>query len=86
MGAMWHLGHVVEPRVAHARRRRRTGRGHVAGGHACPWVHADARVGRHVAGGVAASHASDPSMNLRSRGPESTRSFINARAQKEEIS
>ena len=27
-------------------------RGHVAGGHACPRVHADARVGRHVAGRV----------------------------------
>ena len=43
-------GHVAGPRVAHARRRRRTGRRHVAGGHACPRVHADARVGRHVAG------------------------------------
>ena len=45
-------GHVAGPRVAHARRRWRTGRGHVAGGHACPRVHANARVGRHVAGRV----------------------------------
>ena len=35
-----------------------------------------------VAGDVAASHASDPSTNLWSRGPESTRSSINARAKK----
>ena len=27
---------MTGPQVAHARRRRRTGRGHVAGGHACP--------------------------------------------------
>ena len=27
---------MVEPRVAHARRRRGTGRGHVVGGHQCP--------------------------------------------------
>ena len=39
-----------------------------------------------VAGDEAASHASDPSTNLRSRAPESTRSSINARAQKEGIS
>ena len=38
--------------VAHARRMWRTGRRHVAGGHACPRVHVDARVGRHVAGAV----------------------------------
>ena len=38
--------------MAHARCRRHTGRGHVAGGHACPRVHTDARVGRHVAEGV----------------------------------
>ena len=31
-----HWGHVVGPRVAHARCRRHTGREHVAGGHACP--------------------------------------------------
>ena len=31
------------------RRKRRTGRRRVAGGHAYPRVHADARVGRHVA-------------------------------------
>ena len=36
---------MAEPRVAHERRRRRTGRGHMAGGRACPGVHADARVG-----------------------------------------
>ena len=42
--------HVAEPWVAHARRRRRTGRGHVAGGHATTRVHVGARVGRHVAG------------------------------------
>ena len=41
---------VAEPRVAHVRRRRRIGRGLMAGGHSCPRVHADARVGRHVAG------------------------------------
>ena len=29
-------GHVAGPRVARARHRWRTGRGHVAGGHACP--------------------------------------------------
>ena len=40
-------GRVVRARV---RRRWRTGRGHVAGGH---MVHADAREGRHVVGGSA---------------------------------
>ena len=43
-----HKGHLAGPLVAHARRRWRTGRGHVGGDHACPRVHADARVVRHV--------------------------------------
>ena len=46
------FGHVAGPMVAHARRRRHTRHGHVAGGHACPRVHADTPVGRHVAMGV----------------------------------
>ena len=35
--------------MPYAKRKWRTRRGHVAGGHSCPRVHADARVGRHVA-------------------------------------
>ena len=51
MGATRRWGHVAEPWVAHAERRRRTMRGHVARGHA---VHVGAPVGRHVAeGGLA---------------------------------
>ena len=38
---------MVKPQVARAGRRWRTGRGHVAGGHA------DAREGRHMAGRLA---------------------------------
>ena len=34
--ATWHWSHLVGPRVARARRRWRTGRGHVAGGHTGP--------------------------------------------------
>ena len=44
---------MAEPRVAHAGRRWRTGRGHAAGGHATPQVHVGARVGHHVAGRLA---------------------------------
>ena len=44
--------HVAEPSVAHAGRKRRTGRGHVAGGHASTRVYVGARVGCHVAGEV----------------------------------
>ena len=47
--ATWRKGHVAGPQVAHATLKQRTGRGHVAGGHACPRVHMDSRVGRHVA-------------------------------------
>ena len=42
-------GHVAELWVANAGRRRRTVRGHVAGGHASTRVHVGARVARHVA-------------------------------------
>ena len=46
---------MAEPRVARARRRWRTGRGHARGSRPCVSrrVHADARVGCHVAGGSA---------------------------------
>ena len=50
-GATRRGGHVTEPWVAHAGRRRRAVRGHVAGGHATTRVHVGAHVGRHVAGG-----------------------------------
>ena len=46
-------GHVAEPWVAHAGRRRCTVRGHVAGGHATTRVPVGARVGHHMAGGTA---------------------------------
>ena len=51
-GATRRWGHMAEPLVAHAGRRRRTERGHVAGGHAYTRVHVGARVGCHVAGKV----------------------------------
>ena len=38
-GVTRRLGHVAEPWVAHAGRRRRTVHGHVAGGHATMRVH-----------------------------------------------
>ena len=37
------------PRAANMRHRRHIGRRHVAGGHVCPRVHSNARVGHHVA-------------------------------------
>ena len=50
MDATWHARPHGRAARAHVRRRWRTGRGQVAGGHT---VHVDACEGGHVAGGSA---------------------------------